>query len=465
LAQNAQIVLIQSTLLPILAYFVIYGIFLLFARKVAGLTTNSSIIALLIFALGFNSYGFMFDFLKRVDRFPVNHEWLSPAFWSLLLYVSTQFPKIFHRVANSLSNGLVLVLSGLLLFNTGSYLTPKLAALVRQGISSTNPTPEQNQLSVGNEISRPDIYYFVLDEAIGFDQGKDFFEDPGFTFYIKELEQRGFFVARESKSRTTHTLHEIASRLNNYPYPEETKTEDLFKYISNNKLFARLKNDGYTTVVFDGVARPIFYTTKPPITADVDLRDRETAQLGYSFAFDGFSQILFNGTLLRPLAEKLTISDPELGQLREETLFILEKSKDLSDIPSPKVTYFHIMAAHRPFIFARGGKPIDPQYRNDWNYYPSSYQFLMDEMLKIVDAIKEKSSSENPPVIIIQSDHGARINDPAYAGTPDYPEEYKRSIINAIYMPGVDYAQLSDDLDPMDVFPIILQHYFGDTFE
>ncbi len=307
-----------------------------------------------------------------------------------------------------------------------------------------------------------------MDEAIGFKQGAEYFDDPEFMEFGKQLEELGFFVAYDSQSQSTNTLIEIAGRLNGMEYPQDTETQVLFDAIANNRVFRLLDEYGYTTVVFDQTAIPLFYPLKTPIQADVDLVDKKSEAIGYSFAFDGFSQLLFNETLLRPIVQWMAISDPELGRLRESSINILKRVKDLSDISSPKICYIHLMVAHPPFVFNRDGGPVDPRAMYDWNNYPASYKYLLDQMIIISAQIQSNATPENQPIIIVQSDHGARNTERSYEGliSPilvDYPEEYKRAIINAVYLPGQDYSKLNDQLDPQTVFPLILDRFFGIT--
>jgi hypothetical protein len=63
--------------------------------------------------------------------------------------------------------------------------------------------------------------------------------------------------------------------------------------------------------------------------------------------------------------------------------------------------------------------------------------------------------SEIPPIIILQSDHGAR---PYYASVG--ANEWHK-ILNAMYLPGMDYNTLSDNISPVNTFRLVFNHYFG----
>jgi hypothetical protein len=70
---------------------------------------------------------------------------------------------------------------------------------------------------------------------------------------------------------------------------------------------------------------------------------------------------------------------------------------------------------------------------------------------------------QHPPVIILQSDHGARnhlTDNEGSAILPNYPEEYKTLIMYALFLPGYDYSGLPQDIDPINTFPIVFNHLF-----
>lgn len=67
------------------------------------------------------------------------------------------------------------------------------------------------------------------------------------------------------------------------------------------------------------------------------------------------------------------------------------------------------------------------------------------------------------PIIILQPDHGARNHlnhSDGSVSLPNYPEEFKTLILNALYIPGYNYSSLSQDIYPANTFPIVFNYLF-----
>jgi hypothetical protein len=76
----------------------------------------------------------------------------------------------------------------------------------------------------------------------------------------------------------------------------------------------------------------------------------------------------------------------------------------------------------------------------------------------VIDALLDES--EIPPIIILQSDHGQR---PLHPGIVIGDDEWHK-ILNAMYLPGMDYDTLSDNISPVNTFRLIFNHYFDANY-
>ncbi len=77
--------------------------------------------------------------------------------------------------------------------------------------------------------------------------------------------------------------------------------------------------------------------------------------------------------------------------------------------------------------------------------------------MDMVDAII--SNSNDPPVIILQGDHGSRAMLAEYSLENTNLEE-RMSILNAYYLPLNGQNKLYDNITPVNTFRIIFNHYF-----
>src|SRR6185312_6606252 len=98
----------------------------------------------------------------------------------------------------------------------------------------------------------------------------------------------------------------------------------------------------------------------------------------------------------------------------------------------------------RPEVFARA-------YKNQSIYITRRIQETIDRIL---------AESPEPPIIIVQSDHGSELNlDLASLQNTDLHE--RMSILNAYYFPGGRYEGLYDSISPVNSFRVVLNTYFG----
>jgi hypothetical protein len=123
---------------------------------------------------------------------------------------------------------------------------------------------------------------------------------------------------------------------------------------------------------------------------------------------------------------------------------------------------------HTPFIFDKDGNLLPPQNFEDWHYYLGQYQYTTKLAMQLTQKLLANADPENPPVIIVQSDHGARnlqrrIKDNIVTNgyLENFPGRYTQYILNALYLPGYDTSKLPIDLPPIQTFVIVLNHYLN----
>ena len=141
------------------------------------------------------------------------------------------------------------------------------------------------------------------------------------------------------------------------------------------------------------------------------------------------------------------------------------------DVTSPKFVFAHVLLPHPPFVFSHDGTPINPDYSfslNDGNgykgtqleyadHYIAQTQFLNRNLEAVIDSVLEHSSQ--PPIIILQADHGpGMLTD--FGSSANTCLEERFSNFSAYYLPGMDSSVIPEDITPVNLFRILFNEYF-----
>ncbi len=450
--QNAAVLDAGNLKLPLtfslLAAGLSYALFFLFQRKPvhAGLSAA-------VFVLFYYLYGYGYRWLLNQDKFPVQHFILLPLAIFLVGYAGYFIAFIKPTVARTLQKVLLVIAAGLVFYNLA--ITAPVEA--QKILSSRSFTPAV-QASASVDQKRPDIYYIILDEYAGSEAIQDYWHDDYMNEFEAFLNGKGFFVATASRSPTINTASEIASRLNLQQFAENADNSVKMKAINNNKVMQVLKSYGYTTVVMD--------MAFPGIQADV--RERYDTQSVGGMATDEFKKTFLDDTMYDAFRGLFEDADQAAVKQRDMVISTLDKTANLSGIPSPKFVFTHVLLPHEPFIFDENGDLLPPQASDDWHFYLGQHKYTTKLAEQLITKLLAKADPDNPPVIILQSDHGARNlerktkDNIALNGIlENYPGRDMHMILNALYLPGYNTGQLHKDMPPIDTFAVVLNFYLN----
>jgi hypothetical protein len=448
-----------ANLYQMLALNVIWAIFVYFPLLVLyRFEARKASIAAFVFLVYFNVYGLVYKYLLDADIIRIKHYTFLPLVLMFAAYSMLCVTHLKNSILLTIWRNLVLMVSALVLINSMSIAL----AETKRWWSGRSVVAATLQEEVSLKQNRPDIYYIVLDEFAGFQAMRDYWNYEEVDDFVRYLTERGFFVAEASHGDSKSTVHEITSRLNYQKYSLDTDIQVVFNHMANSRVIRYLKAQGYTTVVFDetklGIpaARPIeadylYEYGDPSILQDSTLTNR--------LYLDEFGQLILGNTMFSviPISyySRNAVTDPHHTMIRYTVEHVANPA-----IPSPKFVYVHLLLPHPPFMFTREGD-IEFGHFTDWNYYLDNYIYSMKVAQEMISNILLASNSTNPPVIILQSDHGARMESNVESiFLPNYPEEYKTLIMNTLYIPGYDYSTLPQDLDPVNTFPIVFNYLF-----
>jgi hypothetical protein len=318
----------------------------------------------------------------------------------------------------------------------------------------------------------PDIYYIVLDEYAPLRTLNTFYNYDNSDF-VKFLQERGFYVTKNSHSNYAQTFLAMASTLNmkyvNYLSDivgEESLDQRIpYQMISNNLVMKNLKSIGYENYNFDSG----WWGTRSLQIADVNLCSKNQnmdfhtlhalKQISIFRAFDMFIKDPSSTIFHQERRDRIFCQFDDITKIKQET----EK---------PVFVFMHVMAPHDPYVFGPNGEEVDYKY----TFGPTGIGYLdpseekrayLNQLTYLTKILKETienllENSDNLPIIIIQSDTGPSII--STDTTNELQQVGRMSIFNAYYFPNEKYDSLYDDITPVNSFRVVFDSQFQTNY-
>lgn len=300
------------------------------------------------------------------------------------------------------------------------------------------------------DASHPDIYYIILD---GYARGDVLTKYYGFDNapFLDGLRDRGFYVADRSCTNYPGTAFSLPSSLNmlyHSPLDRRGGLKPLAEMVRTNEAGLRLKQRGYKLVHFN----TRFIATAVSDIADVSLGEQTFLPPG--------SRMMLLHIIDHGLSRFINGGERAIWAAQHRRA--LAELSDVPRLPGPKFTFLHLIAPHPPLVFTREGRTDWNLDQNDRASYTGQLEYLNHEITKAVDSILANSST--PPVIIIQSDHGAGFcRDKRESGEPvaDQYVQERVPILNAYLVPAAMRDKLYPTISPVNSFRLLLTECFG----
>jgi hypothetical protein len=322
----------------------------------------------------------------------------------------------------------------------------------------------------------PDIYYIILDmytRQDALEQAMKYDNSP----FIDALRKEGFYVADCSLSNYVYTTKSLTSSLNmahldelNPAFaPPNDDVTALYPYLQHNRVRRALEAAGYSFVAFETSYAPLNFTdadfyyafSSNPLRAIVGtgLNPFESVLMQTSAA-----TLLFDLAGIYPPLRPFT--DAPYTEYRGRMLYAMDKIHEAVHIPGPKFVFLHLMAPHNPFVFGPNGERVprrtpftqtgDTEYRSQKEYikgYTDELTYLNERIEEITSYIL--ANSPNPPVIIVQGDHGvARPGEGLFVA-------WHNANLNALYLPGRARKDLYPNITPVNSFRVVFDQFFN----
>lgn len=332
------------------------------------------------------------------------------------------------------------------------------------------------ELTPDNNLEKPDVYYIFLDGYGREDILEEFYNYDN-SYFLKELEGQGFYIAKRSRSNYSNTVTSLASSINmNYvddiaeiPSDDILCRKVLAQSINSNEIMRIFRNLGYQFIAFS-----TGFTTTEITDADLYLQSEE-------IGLNPFESLLIRNSILLPIFDissfiRIPFEYPGYSGHRERISFTLDQLRLLTVEAGPKFVFAHIVAPHPPFVFDANGIATDQRYpfviwdgdmfQGTYEEYIQGYSdqvtFLNKSLLMWLKDLLGKSPLK--PIIILQGDHGPRSTMEWGSPSQDAMRE-ATAILNAYYLPGVDKSVLYDEISPVNTFRVVLNSYFNADLE
>jgi hypothetical protein len=310
-----------------------------------------------------------------------------------------------------------------------------------------------------------DIYLIVLDEYANAEvTGRLFGFDN--RVFLDSLRQLGFVVPAVH-SNYLHTFLSLPSLLNASHVAglsgelgrrsiDRTVSDYLFEH---NRAVPFLKSQGYLFAFFPSLS---WEATRHNRQADLEFHARHGLDPARELTRSGLRQVLTKTSLLkfvdwgaRPLVR---------GHVTRTFAAIAQIPK----IPGPVFTFAHLMSPHGPYVFDQDCRPAPQRAgRSRSKYEAAAYveqiQCLNRMVLDLVTTLLR--TSELPPVILLQGDHGSKTLLFDKAGTAEKitlaAAKERLGTFGAYYLPDHGSEVFGDSVTIVNVMGNVLRFYLG----
>jgi hypothetical protein len=313
------------------------------------------------------------------------------------------------------------------------------------------------------------ILYIVLDEYGRNDRLMTDFQidNSDFTDY---LEESGFQVSDKSRSNYWATAYSMSSSLN-LQYLDTLRTiytegkdnwRILHHCINNARLFSMMREQGI----------PV-YRTNTTLSEHVQFESEDHILQHQDYPnLDNLNYVFWQRSVMgwfRSFWKSASNRRYELHAQQINDGFDVLKDFYGNKPVDKSFVYAHFMVPHVPFIFNAEG-PIaqhDVLYPgNNYNMSDEDWTRMYADQLAYVNSkVKEVidvalTDTVNPPIIIIQGDHGARRDWGENKRDLDVESLDRFTNLSAMYLPGKDNV-IPEDLTMVNTWRYVLNAYFN----
>lgn len=378
----------------------------------------------IVICVCFFNYAIIEQFIERFNQ--------NLKFWHILpclLFFGIIVFKIFIKkcsmaMLENVTLVVTLVVGGLILLNIATSI-PKIISMVStSGNDRHMPAPINVSENNDDIHDKPNIYYFIFDEYSNFDVLETYFQYDNYVF-AEFLEAHKFTVSYDSNNDSQQTYTVISNYINlDYVAFDTDTTNARLEMLKTNVIFDLFREQGYTVEAVVG--------------GNLFGLGEAAPQASTTIEGDNFETLVISNTVFYPFISK-NYND---GAMKYNNAFDYFNDAQLFK-NAPEATfymsYFHL--PHQPFIFDQYGGEVSLIHSDDWvnkEYYLNQLEYTTTRIQGAVNRIVENDPGA---VIILQSDHGARLLR-TDAGEYLIDKFDRRKILNAVYYRGEDVSEI-----------------------
>lgn len=296
--------------------------------------------------------------------------------------------------------------------------------------------------------SSPDIYYILLDGHTSPESLQRYWNYNA-SWFVDSLRDKGFHVISNARANFDSTAFCMATTFNMDLPPQMppqwsgfSQAAYIMQNLANGHAKRALHEGGYEVIelsVFPGLGgRTPFYQHSSVVATTVPGLAIMKSPIGHA-------------------AEHFWVRQQGQSSIRA-----IEKLQEIAATPStvPRFVYAHVLLPHNPYFFDRDGNPvlkgIGANYRDATKEDYLEQLIYLDRVLTNT-VTKILASARQPPVIILQGDHGYRglTGDEAKAAE-------SLTILHALHLPpGIASAEPYPEITPVNTFRLLFNRYFG----
>jgi hypothetical protein len=440
------------------ATLIVFGIVGALTRAWAAAALASTLLLVLFF-----TYGMAWDWLGTF----LPGQWVLLGAWLLLAVIGLAFIWRFHALADRVTlplnviTGLALlfnlVLIGIVVFN----VRPT-AANTGSGVTASGESP--------NPVSRPDVYWIILEEYGSQSVLQDDFHYDN-TPFLDALRDRGFYIADDSTANYLKTAPSIESA-RNLEYLDGPALREQARAADDwGPIYRGLRSEFEVHKFLDSLGYRFIYAGtfwspmgKHPLAEINYIYDKLTSE---------FLDVLQRATILRAFEDLGPEAPYDWRRNRyNQTLYELRSLERASTLGGPKFVHFQLALDHEPYVFRPDGSFITADEERDLTHeeeYVEQLKYTNAQMLKWVDQVLDVPAAERPIMVLLADEGpwpwGYRRDERGFDWTAASPEELKQKfgILNAVYLPDKDpeEAGFYDTITPVNQFRVLFNAEFG----